>query len=312
MPNINREYKLVRADKIRFSTVLPRRDSYDDKIRESMRKDGVQQMLIVRPHPTFAGQYEIIDGSMRRWALKNDDYVVVDVRYDAKDSEVFKISELTFKRKQRSTYQRAEFFSEWVNVIKREFGKKGAQARVAREAGLAEGGISQYLAINRMFTDLSDLLGSSSVSFNALKNGSVNKLYELSRLVGTPVFLDVAGQLAENLNMSVRELRRIVEEETSTEKVLSRLVEEDPFETKHSNKIDCTKIAKLTQEMQSIGEDTGKNLRALVREIERKPERFGEAEVLEELRKLRRRFKRLQKDVTKLPDRLAAKSLLTG
>jgi len=309
---INRKFERVRARKLHLSNILPRRVCYDDDILESMRKDGVQQPLIIRPHPDIPGEYEIIDGSMRYWAFSPDDLVLVDVRYGIKDSEIFTISDMSFRRMQRITFERAEFLASWVRVEGRAQGKRGAQARVAEKARLTEGEISQYLAIHRMFTRLRELSAGTSETFDALKNQSINKLYELSRLTGTHAFLQVAVQLAENPRMPVRELRRIVEEETSTEKVLYRLVEEDLFETEPPKTIDYEKIAQLAQEMQEIDKDARRSLAAFEREIKREPEKFIESEILKELQRFKRRFKRLQKDLARLPDRLAAKTELTN
>lgn len=309
---INRKIEQVPARKLHLSQILPRRVCYDDDILESMRKDGVQQPLIVRPHPDIPGEYEIIDGSMRYWSFKPDDLVLVDVRYGIKDSEVFKISDISFRRKQRITFERAEFLASWVRVESRAQGKRGAQARVAEEARLTEGEISQYLAIHRMFTRLKELSAGTSETFDALKDQSINKLYELSRLIGTHAFLQVAVQLAENPRMPVRELRRIVEQETSTEKVFRPLTEEDPFETEPPKEIDYAKVTQLTQEIQEIDKDARYNLVAFEREIKREPEKFLESEILKELQRLKRRSRRLQKDLARLPDRLAAKTELTN
>lgn len=304
MIDVDREFKLVPARKIqRIYAVLPRRHSYDDEILESMKKAGVQQPLIVRPLPSDPDEYEIIDGFMRRLAFEDDDLILVDVRYGIKDSDVFKISDITFKRKQRTTYERAEFFSRWVMVERKENGKKGAQARVAKETRLTEGEISQYLAIHRMFTELEGLPGSAAINFDALNYQGINKLYELSRLIETPVFLTVAEQLAQNPSMPVRELRHVVKEETSTEKMLLRLDNEDPFETEKPEKTDYTEIFKLTQEILNIAEDTRKNLETFKTRIKLSPKRFLKPKTLKELQKLQRRFKRLRKDVAKLPDR---------
>lgn len=309
---INRKIEQVPARKLHLSNILPRRVCYNDDILESMKKDGVQQPLIIRPHPDIPGEYEIIDGSIRYWAFNPDDLVLVDVRYGIKDSEIFKISDRSFRRKQRITFERAEFFASWVKAESRAQGKRGAQARVAEKARLTESEISQYLAIHRMFTRLKELSAGTSETFDALKNQGINKLYELSRLTGTPAFLQVAVQLAENPRMPVRELRRIVEEETSTEKVLHRLVKEDPFETEPPKAIDYARVTRLTQGMQEIDKDARRSMAAFEREIKREPEKFLERDILKELQRFKRRFKRLQKDLARLPGRLAAKTELTN
>jgi len=210
-PDVQRKLLWVPVSKLRGSSVLPKRDSYDEKILESMKRDGVQQPLIVRQCPDDPNLYEIIDGHMRRQALKQDDKALVDVRVDAKDSEVFQISHMTFNRGPLSTYERARFYSTWTEAEKRESDKTGAQARVADSAGISEGLVSQYLMISQMFQELEKLIGSTAPeTVNALKNLGVNRLYELSRLTGTSVFAKTAEQLAENPRMPIRKLKQLV------------------------------------------------------------------------------------------------------
>jgi len=71
--------------------------------------------------------------------------------------------------------------------------------------------------------------------------------------------------------------------------------------------VEPAEIAKLAQEMRSIADETRKELEFLEIEMKRMPKRFLKSEILKELQKLQRRFKRLQKDIAKLPDRVAPK-----
>jgi len=213
-----RKIGVVPASKIRFSRILPRRDPCDE-VLQSVKRDGWQLPLIVRPLGENPEEYEIIDGSMRRLALSNDQQVIVEIRYGVEDSEVFRIKEATFKRKQRTTYEKANFYSRWVRTVIEERGKKGAQARVARTARMNEGEISQYLAIHKMFKELERLPTSATINLDALKNQSINKLYELSRLKGNPALLKIAEKLAMHPKMPIRELRHRVKEKTGTKKL---------------------------------------------------------------------------------------------
>jgi len=215
-----RKWKIdvVLASKIHFSRILPRRDPCDE-VLQSVKRDGWQLPLIVRPLRENLEEYEIIDGSLRRLALSNDQYVLVEIRYDVEDSEVFRIKEATFKRKRRTTYEKANFYSRWVRTVSEKRGKKGSQARVARIADMNEGEISQYLAIHKTFKELERLQTSATI-FKALKNRGINKLYELSKLRGNPALLKIAGELAEHPNMPIRRLRRIVKEKTGMKKLL--------------------------------------------------------------------------------------------
>ncbi|MCK4481639.1 ParB N-terminal domain-containing protein [Candidatus Bathyarchaeota archaeon] len=312
----DRELKLVPASKIHFSGLLPTRDSYDDKILESMKKDGIQQPLIVRPHPRSKGEYEMIDGHMRYVTAEPDDLLFVDIRTDIKDSEVFRISDATFKREPLSTYRRAEFIFRWVETVKKERGKRGAQALVAKEARLTEGEISQYLSIRRMFIDLEGRFGSAALNFDALKNQSINKLYELSKLTRTPSLLKIAEELAEKPTMPVRELRRIVQEETNNRDLtlenMKKMMFEDSngeaSEAENLRKQDLTKTVSLVKEIIGMAEDARQTLGIFRMVIKQSPERYLNPEIFRELRNLHRRHKRLCRDIGRLRKRAYTKA----
>jgi ParB-like chromosome segregation protein Spo0J len=304
MTTIDREFKRVPARKIRFSTILPRRHSYDDEILASMKRNGVQQPPIVRPLLDNLEEYEIIDGNIRRWAFEADDLVLVDVRYGVKDSEAFKISEMTFKRKGRTTRERAEFIAAWLEAVRREHRKRGTQAKVAKDANLSEGEVSQYLAIHKTFQKLERLPGSQAINFDALKNQSINKLYELSKLTEDPTaLLQIAEQLAERPDMPVRELRCLVEKKRRS---LFDISADEPYNSEKPE-VDLAKFAELLHETLNVAEETRKGLEDFGSRMTLKPERFLKSEILKELQKLQRRFRRLQKDVAKLPRRGFAK-----
>jgi len=213
-----RKITAVPASKIHFSKILPRREPCYE-VLQSVKRDGWQLPLIVRPLRENSEEYEIIDGALRRWALREDQQVLVEIRYGVKDPEVFRIREATFKRKQRTTCEKAEFYSRWVWIVSEERNKRGAQARVAWMAGIREGEISQYLAIHKTFMELERFPRSATI-LKALKNQGINKLYELSKLRGNPALLKIAGELAEHPNMPIRRLRRIVKEKTGMKKLL--------------------------------------------------------------------------------------------
>ena len=101
---MQREFKLVYARNLHQSTILPQRE-HNQELIESVKKVGIQTPLIVRLVEGKPGEYEIIDGGLRSAELRDDDQVLVDVRSDVKDSELFKISDATFKRKDRTAYE---------------------------------------------------------------------------------------------------------------------------------------------------------------------------------------------------------------
>jgi len=213
----------VPAEKLHLSTILPRRDSIDDEILKSVKSVGFLMPLIVRPLKENPEEYEIVDGSIRRLAFRNDQYVVVVVLYGYDDSEVFRIRQATFRRRPLTTYEKAELYSQWVRTVARErrvqeWDERGAQAWVARLAEMREGEISQYMAIYKMFTKLQTVPRSAAISLDALKNQSINKLYELSKLIGNPALSQVAQELAQHPNMPIRKLRHKVREKIATGK----------------------------------------------------------------------------------------------
>ncbi len=206
---MKREFKVVKAKFLHPSEVLPTRE-FEPSLSESVRRDGVQHPIIVRPSSTKKGMFEIIDGHLRFGCLDPEEQVVVDIRYDINDEEVFRLSESTFKRKDRNTFERALFYAKWVEIAKSRYGEWGAQSRVARESGLSEAQISQYLSIHKLFETLSEK-GVKQEIFDALKKQSVNKLYELSRITDCSVLLEAADFLASNPNISLEELKQKIE-----------------------------------------------------------------------------------------------------
>jgi ParB/RepB/Spo0J family partition protein len=186
------DFRLVKAKDIHPSSVLPEK-KHDNVLTESVKSIGVQQPLIVRPLPSKPGQYEVDDGLGRLNALDPEQEVVVDVRENATDAEVFKISEATQKRNQRTTVENAEFYAAYVATVAKETGERGAIARVAKESNTSESHVSQCLAINNLFTKLSHL--EPEFDFTELWKMGMNKLYELSKLAESPKLLQVAQEI---------------------------------------------------------------------------------------------------------------------
>ena len=63
------EHKLIAIDKIKSSSLNPRRDFQDDELKElaeSIRQKGIVQPILVRPDPVAGGHFEIVAGE-RRW-----------------------------------------------------------------------------------------------------------------------------------------------------------------------------------------------------------------------------------------------------
>jgi len=56
-----RDYKIAKAKTVHHSPVAPPR-IHQTELTDSVNTVGVQQPFIVRPHPSIAGHFEVIDG----------------------------------------------------------------------------------------------------------------------------------------------------------------------------------------------------------------------------------------------------------
>jgi len=220
-----RKLAYAKVTRVHPSRLLPKRE-FDAKLVESMKRDGIQQPIIVRPSPQKSGMFEIIDGHIRYESVQENQTVLVDIRYGLDDVAIFSISETTFRRKPRNTYERAQFYKGWVKTVEAKHGSRGAQAKVANMANISEAEVSHYLSINRLF----DRLRSQNIpetNFDALKNQGVNKLYALAKVEDKSTMLEVAAKMAENANMPLEELKDLIEEQTSPMREIQELLEDD-------------------------------------------------------------------------------------
>ena len=131
---MKREFRWVRAKNLQPSSILPKREHSPD-LSHSVKKNGIQQLVIVRRIPGSEKMYEILDGLGRVGDLDPETKVLVDVRSNLKDTDFFKISDSTFTRTDRTTHDRASFYKGWVDAVAKETGSpRGSQKRVAEEA----------------------------------------------------------------------------------------------------------------------------------------------------------------------------------
>jgi flagellar motor switch/type III secretory pathway protein FliN len=225
---------------------------------------------------------------------------VVDVRYDVEDSEVFKISEATFKRKPRNTYERALFYSSWVKTVEARHGSRGARTRVAQEAILSQAEVSQYLSIYKLF----ERLQSHSVSekiFNALKNQSVNKLYALSNIENKNALLEVASKMAENPKMSLEELNDLIEEQASPTRMLQELIEEDREEEEKENensRID--QLKNVAQKLEGTLGETSKTLTVFRSTIADNPRMFLSPDVFKAISRMLNALRKIEREANRI------------
>lgn len=269
------------------SKILPKRD-FSSELMELIRRDGIQQPIIVRPS-CKSGMFEIVDGHLRHKSVQGDRKVLVDLRYNLEDTDVFLISEATFKRKPRSTYERAFFYNNWV---KTQPESQGAQKRVAKMANLSEAEVSHYLSISRLFNRLGSHNTTMSI-FNALKIQSVNKLYALSKVDQKEALLNIAAKIAENPNMTLEELKEHIQEQTSALREILRLTEEDEEEN------ESTEIEQLTDAAEKFGatfNNARKVLTTFTSKIVSNPNIFLYSGIPKKIKAMVKALKKIEKD----------------
>jgi len=244
-----RENKKVGVTLIHPSTILPKRQR-SHEVMGSVKRDGVQQQIIVRPHPTIPNEYEVIDGDTRRFALVEkpdlnyhtpgrEPEILVDIRYGLTDAEVFKLSNTMHKRKERNTYEQAEFVVKWIEVKAKELGKEeGAKTEVAKELidddepnsptypytlNSKQSLLSQYDKVYGLFKKLETLEKNypdkfKDIDLNALKPIGLNRLYTLTKpMDNPPVLIKAVEKLSKNPNMTLDRLKELTEDEHYTE-----------------------------------------------------------------------------------------------
>ena len=290
MDALKRKLMYVEAVKLLQSTILPRRE-VDKQLEESVNREGIQLPIIVRPSPREKDKYEIIDGHGRHESMQSNGRVLVDVRFGLSDEGVFRISEATFKRKARSTYERAFFYSNWV---KTQSESQGAQKRVAKMANLSEAEVSHYLSISRLFIRLGSYNIMMSV-FNALKSQSVNKLYAVAKVEDKAGLLEIVAKMVENPDITVRELKSLIEHRNSMQEIKELLDDEEESE---SARIDQMKGA--AQQLKGVLDKTAESLSVLNQEILDDPHVFLPGYVLKKIKRIQNAFGRIEKDVERI------------
>lgn len=270
-----REIKLVKATLVHPSTFLPKR-SGSLEVCDSVKKDGIQQPIVVRPHPTRLGEYEIIDGHNRYYGLfekpeitrffpGQEPEILVDIRHGLSDADVFKLSEIMHKRKNRNTYEKAQFYVKWIEAKAKELGKEeGALTAVAKELvsvkepskddeiayyfyekelNAKQSLLSQYVKIYKMFKLIENRR--PDLDIDKLKSLPLNKLYLLTKLLDNPIKLTiVVEKLLKNLDVSFDTIKtwiedRVIEPKNHWTPQLQIKIEHDKAEELKSKLLSC-------------------------------------------------------------------------
>ena len=296
----NRKLGFVEAKRICPSKLLPRREP-DSEFVESIRRDSIQQPIIVRPSPYESKMFEIIDGHFRYESAQEAQKVLVDVRNGVEDTEVFKISEATFKRKLRTTYERSLFYSQWVKTVEATSGRRGAQKKVANQTGFSQAEMSHYLSIARLFERLR-LQNIPERNFNALKNQGVNKLYALAKVKDDSAMLEIVAKMAETPEMKLVELRTLIKGQTSPERMTQRIAEEEYTEEKDEESESKTidQLTNATKELEDALDKTGEVVKVFTSRIAGNPDRFLSPSVFKRIRRLLNALKKIEKETNRI------------
>jgi len=285
----------VKVKNLRPSSILPKR-WHDPKISDSVKRCGVQQPIIVRPRPASKFEFEIIDGHGRVESLDGNTKVLVEVKYDLKDVDVFRLSETTFQRNDRTTYETALFYKSWMKAMIKDTGKeRGSQKRIAEEANLSEAQVSQYLSISKLFDRLK-LQNIPERNFDALKNQGINKLYELAKVEDESVIMEIAQEMATNPNMPLDDLKDLIETRTE-DRQLQPLLEEDEEEEETNT---TTQLTNAAQELKLALDETTKTLTHLTSRIAGNTDRFLPLDAPKRLLRMLNALRRVEKEANKL------------
>jgi hypothetical protein len=302
-----RALRKVRAGNIHRSTILPHR-AHGSKLARSIEEVGILEPLLVRSIPGKPDEFEVVDGDGRLLSVKDEQTeVLVDVMPCVKGSDVFRKSEATFQRKDRSAYEKCQFYAAWERELEKEKGDcVGVQATLAREAHLTESEISQCIAIDGLFAKLKSL--APEEKFDALKCWGINKLYKFSRLVDCERLLEIAKEFEARAlkgDVSIEEVKRVVSENrlSSQELAVERALGEDEHET--TDEAQLKRARSLVEKLNSRATETHQLLSTIADEIPSNVDGFSTAEVLgaydkvlNDLERLRKRAETLRQKMT--------------
>jgi hypothetical protein len=177
--------------------------------------------------------------------------------------------------------------------LEKEMGKsEGVQGALAREAGLSESAIAQYMAIGDLFAKLGSL--APGEEFNALKSWGVNRLFRFSQLVGCERLLEIAREFEGKGEVSIEEVDMVVSENRArvSSPVLDEL-EQGRYET--PNEARQKRAQRLVEEVNSLATETDQLLSTIAAEMLANVADFSSIEVLGVYGKVLNALKRLRK-----------------
>ena len=208
------EQKLIALDRIKPSSLNPRRDFQDDELKEladSIRQKGLVQPILVRPDPTAGGFFEIVAGE-RRWRASGlaGQHRIPCVVKELTDREVLELA--IIENVQRADLNAIEEASGYRELIERF---RYSQEQISEIIGKSRSHVANTLRLLRLPDGVQAL-----VQMGRLTPGHARAL------IGRDDAVSLAERIiAEDLN--VRAVEALVQGDTSQGKRPSGVREKD-------------------------------------------------------------------------------------
>ena len=145
----------------------------------SIRENGVQSPLLVRPHPTIPGDYELISGHRRHHAaqLAGLETMPVIVRDLDDDAATILMVDANLQREEILPSERAQAFKmklealkhqgERANATSRQVGEKSwSVTQVAKDANESERQVQRYIRLTELIPEIQEMVDTKQIAFN--------------------------------------------------------------------------------------------------------------------------------------------------
>jgi len=128
---------------------LTRDEDEDRDFQESLREYGIRQPLLVRPHPTQEGKFEVVDGNRRlaHGQVVGLEDAPCEVR-EMSDEEAFTVALIL--NVQRSNVPSAGI-GNWLQLMQMKFGY--SQEKLAEKVGKSQTWVSRHLGLVQSRTE---------------------------------------------------------------------------------------------------------------------------------------------------------------
>lgn len=151
-------------------------DNYIQELEESITERGVIQRIIVRPHPSKPGMYQIIDGRHRRRAAMRVGYTLLpsEIRQLDDDQAVLTVIETTLRQRPKllpsekaKAYKiRLEALShQGKRTLSQSATKSDTAAEIGKEIGESRDQIFRYIRLTYLIPELLDAVDTEKLGF---------------------------------------------------------------------------------------------------------------------------------------------------